>query len=110
MFDLSKYAQILAIVWRTVVEIFCLILVYVYKCTCFFLLHHIDIHEHRKLNYSDNLILLDFKKGNSGPYNFFQSLAMTVDVIVFNKVPSINLRNVAVTCFLNHYLMDNWTK
>lgn len=71
MFDLSKYAQILAIVWRTVVEIFCLILVYVYKCTCFFLLHHIDIYEQRKLNYSDNLILLDFKKGNSGPYNFF---------------------------------------
>lgn len=70
----------------------------------FFLLHHTVIHEQWGLKYSDYLILLDIEKENPGhnKYHFF--LALIFDFIVLNDVQCINL---TVSCFLNHYVMDN---
>lgn len=55
-------------------------------CTCFFLLHHIDMHEKKGQSYSNYRIVYDIKKENSGNENYYIFLAMIVHAIVFNNI------------------------
>lgn len=40
-------------------------------CTCFYLLHHIDMHEKKGQSYSNYRIVYDIKKENSGNENYY---------------------------------------
>lgn len=86
-------------------------------CTCGVLLYFTSYRYSRTIGaYSENLNLLDFRKGKLGPGKYHHSLTKTVYVNIFNNSNSIHLNKpkgifhtlYSQLRFKIHDLMDNW--
>lgn len=60
-------------------------------CTCFFLLHHVDLREQQRL-YSNYLIFLDLQKEIRNLTSIIILSQWSLMLLFFNNVPYINLK------------------